>query len=334
MPVDGQYFSRTYDLGPLRLAPLTPLIGAEADGVDLRAPLPPEARAAIGEAMRRHKVLFFREQALARAELVAFARGCGTLLTYADGDRAHPELKVFDYGAAQRGREAFWHFDVLPSRQPARAAVLQARLVPDVGGDTLFCDLAAVHASLPEALRARLENAVGRYDVVLERRLARFRGRPEEEVMAIRPEVPLDAMPLVHAPNAAHGDARPILFVNPGLLVGIDGWSAAESRELLADLRERIARPDFQCRHRWRAGDVALWDNLTCLHYATNNYWPQRRTMERVTLLDLRGLHGLDAASAYDAPSVPETVPALGPATVPASGPAAARPPARSSASV
>lgn len=318
MPVEGLYLTARYALGALSVEPLTPLIGACVSGIELGAPLADADRAAIREALRRHKVLFFRGQTLPLAALVAFARRCGTLQIYTEGDAAasaHPEVKVFDYGPEQRGREAFWHFDVLPNRRPARAAVLRARAVPEVGGDTLFCDLTAVYDSLSPAVRARLEPAVGLYDLVFERQLARFRGRPESEVMAIRPDIPLEPLPLVITPHgdpagagiststsddggvdadggvnagagAAAGAARKALFVNPSFLVRIDGWSADESRAQLAELREKIARPDFQCRFRWQAGDIALWDNHACLHYATSNYWPRRRTMERLTLLD------------------------------------------------
>lgn len=314
MPVEGLYFTARYALGALSVEPLTPLIGACVSGIELGAPLADADRASIREALRRHKVLFFRGQTLPLAALVAFARRCGTLQIYTEGDAAasaHPEVKVFDYGPEQRGREAFWHFDVLPNRRPARAAILRARAVPEVGGDTLFCDLTAVYDSLSPAVRARLDPAVGLYDLVFERQLARFRGQPESEVMAIRPDIPLEPLPLVITPHGdlagagtgtgddagvgsgvsgsasgSAGAARKALFVNPSFLVRIDGWNADESRAQLAELREKIARPDFQCRFRWQAGDIALWDNHACLHYATSNYWPRRRTMERLTLLD------------------------------------------------
>lgn len=300
MPVEGLYLTGRYALGALIVEPLTPLIGACASGIDLGAPVADADHASIREALRRHKVLVFSGQAVSVEALVAFARRCGTLQIYTDGggdptpqpraaragSAAHPEVKVFDYGPERRGREAFWHFDVLPSRQPARAAILRARVVPEVGGDTLFCDLTAVYDALTPAVRARLETAIALYDLVFERQLARFRGQPEREVMAIRPEVPLEPLPLVIAP---YRDERKALFVNPSFLVRIEGWSAEESRALLAELREKIARPDVQCRVRWQAGDIAFWDNHACLHYATCNYWPRRRTMERLTLLDFAG---------------------------------------------
>src|SRR5262249_38068798 len=196
---------------------------------------------------------------------------------------AHPEVRVFHYDGSQKGRENFWHFDVMPDRQPAYGALLRARVVPAVGGDTLFCDLAALSLGLPAALRRRLEDAVGIYDLVFPRQLARFRGVPEAEVMALHPDVPLEEVPLVLTRAV---DDRRVLFVNPGFLVGIKDMPAYESRALLDDLRAREARPELQCRFRWQPGDIAFWDNRACLHYATNNYFPHRRTMERLTLTD------------------------------------------------
>lgn len=287
MRVEGIYLKRGYELGSLVFVPATPLIGAEVEGLDLRAELAPEARESLAEALRRHKVLFFRGQDLSSAELVAFGKRLGPLLSYGltggGVHPVHPELKVFEYDEGRRGREAFWHFDVLPDRRPARASVLLARLVPEVGGDTLFCDLEAVYRSLPEADKMRLGEAVGVYDFAFNRQLARFRGKSEAEVMAINPEIPLEEIPLVLTGPA---DGRKVLFVNPSFLIGIQGMSPEESRSILDDLRVRISQPEFQCRFRWQTGDVAYWDNRSCLHYATNNYWPERRIMERLTLVD------------------------------------------------
>jgi taurine dioxygenase len=292
VPARGRYLERESRIGGLRVSPLTPVIGASVEGLDLRVRPGAEERAWLAEAVRRHKVLFFRAPLLALDEFVAFGRALGTLQSYAPASllapdprpaayRGHPEVQVFEYDAAQRGREAFWHFDVLPSRRPARAALLRARVVPEVGGDTLFCDLAAVYASLPAALKDRLQHAVALYDLVFERRLARFRGASEADVMALAPE-PLQELPLV----VSSPGADTVLFLNPALIVGIQGMAAGEYRDTIADLRARIERPEFQCRHRWQPDDVALWDNRACLHYATADYWPRQRLMERVTVVD------------------------------------------------
>jgi taurine dioxygenase len=294
------YRNRHYTIGDLRLSPLTPVIGAMVEGIDLRSESTPEGTAALREAVRRHKVLFFRGQDLSLPELVAFGERFGPLdaqagaapplaAPAAEPHARHPALRVFDYGPSQRGREAFWHYDVLPNRRPARGAILRARVVPEVGGDTLFCDLGAVYDGLPADRKERLEDAIGVHDFAFPRQLARFRGRPEAEVMALLPEVPLDEIPLVRTRSA---DGTRMLFANPGFLVRIKGRREDESREIVDDLRTRVARPDVQCRFRWRPGDIAVWDNRACLHYATNNYWPERRTMERLTLIGDEDLAG------------------------------------------
>ena len=282
------------EMGPLSVFPLTPTIGAMVEGLDLCLPLSTDVVTGAREALQRHKVLFFRGQQPLLEDLVRFGRCFGPLQRYAAGpfaegpvgergDPRHPEVRVFEYGPSRRGREAFWHFDVLPSRRPAGAAILRAKVVPEVGGDTLFCDLAALYDGLPPGLRARLEGANAVYDLVFERQLARYRGRSEAEVMALRPEIPLETLPLVRT----RADGTKVLLINPAFVVAIEGMSAPESKEVLSELRERIARPEAQYRHRWQAGDVAFWDNQACLHYATNNYFPARRTMERVTVTEL-----------------------------------------------
>jgi taurine dioxygenase len=300
VPVEGRHLERQYGIGGLSVEPLTPVIGARVQGLDLSGPLGARQKGWLAEAVRRHKVLFFRAPGLTLDALVAWGRALGTLQSYAPASalledrrpaayRDHPEVQVFEYDETQRGREAFWHFDVLPSRRPARAALLRARVVPEVGGDTLFCDLEAVYASLPAALKSRLDGAVALYDLLFERRLARFRGLPEAEAMALAPD-PLLEMPLVTRPSRG----AKVLFLNPAFLVGIKGLPEDEWRSIAADLRARIDRPEFQCRHRWRTDDVALWDNHTCLHYATNDYWPRERLMERVSVVDEVGASFLE----------------------------------------
>lgn len=112
--------------------------------------------------------------------------------------------------------------------------------------------------------------------------------------MALAPD-PLEELPLVMSWPGGPGK---VLFVNPGFLVGLKGVEPQQTREILADLRARIDRPEFQCRFRWEPEDLALWDNRLCLHYATNNYWPERRIMERLTLTSV----GEDSSSSGHAP--------------------------------
>jgi taurine dioxygenase len=289
------YLDGHYAIGPLMAAPVTPTIGAMVAGLDPgRLPDSREV-AAIREALRRHKVIFFPEQRTPIADFVAFARALGPIQRYAPAMPAaagheatanvHPDVHVFDYGEAQRGRENFWHFDVLPNRTPARASMLRARIVPPVGGDTLFCDLCALYDSLPAGIKTRLDGATGVYDMVFQRRMARFRGVPESEVMAMSPE-PLAEAPLVGTDPAT---GRRSLMLNPAFLVAIKDMSAADTIAVVDDVRARINRPEFQCRFRWQPGQIALWDNHACLHYATNNYWPMRRVMERITLTAFHG---------------------------------------------
>jgi taurine dioxygenase len=291
VPLDGSHRRRRYVGGRdgVRVAPLTPAIGAVVEQLDLRTPLSRSQVASIGQALRDHKVLFFRGQSLSAPELVAFGRAFGALHCrqptalpgHGDGESpsAHPEIHTFDYGESRRGRENFWHFDVLPEG-PAPAAILSARIVPEVGGDTLFSDLASVYDSLSDRQKERLEHAVGVYDFVFERRLARFRGKDEAEVMAMSMQ-PLQELPLVaHRPPP---DGRTVLLLNPGFLVHIKDMTRKESRDLTDAVLTRINRPEFQCRFRWEAGDIAFWDNASCVHYATNNYFPERRVMDRLT---------------------------------------------------
>src|SRR6185503_14771878 len=124
MGVAALHLSRQYELGPLTVAPVTPVIGAVVAGCDLRVPPASPTAEAIAEALWRHKVLFFKGQPMTMSEFVAFGRVFGRLQRYAVASEERPsEVHTFEYGESRRGREAFWHFDVAPGRQPARASI-------------------------------------------------------------------------------------------------------------------------------------------------------------------------------------------------------------------
>ena len=77
---------------------------------------------------------------------------------------------------------------------------------------------------------------------------------------------------------------RKTLYVNSGFTTRIKGMRPAESRATLAFLFQHIQSPDFQCRFQWRANSIAFWDNRCVQHYATWDYFPQKRHGYRVTI--------------------------------------------------
>jgi taurine dioxygenase len=155
--------------------------------------------------------------------------------------------------------------------------MLQVHVLPDSGGDTLFADMEAAYATLPDDLRARLRqmSAVHASEHVYRGRYA-DRGAVDEGVT-----YPTAVHPVVRTHPET---ARRSLFVNPSFTVGIEGLDDDGSRQLLADLYAHCARPEFQIRHRWDRNDVALWDNRRVQHFAIWDYWPHERCGHRVTV--------------------------------------------------
>jgi taurine dioxygenase len=267
----------------MRIAPLTVNIGAEVLDVDLGA-LDAAGFDAIRAAFLQHKVLFFRDQGhLDRASHVALGRRFGELMTpnvMADKTE-HPEIYVLKSGAGSRPTTDCWHVDSTYMAEPAAMSILRAIEVPAVGGDTLWADMEAVYAALPETMKDRL---AGLRSVNSIAKLSQFPGY-DERVASVEAQWP----PVEHPVVRTHPDTgRRSVFVNQMTATGIAGLERAEGERLLSELYLLAAQPEVQCRWRWRAGDVAMWDNRCTQHYAVCDYLPASRLMERVTVKGTR----------------------------------------------
>lgn len=267
------------------VAPLTPVIGAEIVGVDLLR-VNDDLFAEIRRCLLEWKVIFFRDQSMERADQAAFARRFGELEVHPFftklRDRhvqpeAEPEVVRFAKGPQTAGYENVWHTDTSWREFPAFGAVLRAIEVPPVGGDTLWADMGAVYDGLSDELRCAIDGAEAEHDW-----MATFgAAMSSDDVARLRPDFP----PVVHPVVRTHPETgRRTLFVNRDFTTRIVGMEAAASDALLDELYRQTDFPEYQCRFRWTAGTVAVWDNRATQHYAANDYFPQRRVMERVAI--------------------------------------------------
>jgi taurine dioxygenase len=260
--------------------PMSPTVGAEIDGVSLSEGLDAETFDEIHRALLEYKVIFFRDQDITPEQHVAFARRFGALETHPfvphrDG---YPEVMVLEKSDKIGGYENVWHSDVTWRLEPSLGSVLLAREVPDVGGDTLFCDMYAAYEGLPEKVRTSLDGLHAVHD------FARTFGRmmSAEELAKKRLEFP----PAEHPVVRTHPETgRKGLYVNAAFTSHIAGMEPAESDRLLELLYRQATVPEYQCRFRWRLHSVAFWDNRAVQHYANSDYYPSRRVMERVTIV-------------------------------------------------
>src|SRR5579875_583717 len=183
----------------LEVLPLTPTIGAEIHGVDLRQPLPDETLAAVRRALLDWKVLFFRDQHITTEQHLYFARRFGPLEVhpFAPSKPGYPEVLAITHDRDSRGRENTWHSDVTWRAEPSLGSILRAVEVPPVGGDTLFADMAAAYAGLSDAIKAEIDGLVAVHDFAHFRRGLRKAGKSEEEIEAFNRRFPMVEHPVV-----------------------------------------------------------------------------------------------------------------------------------------
>lgn len=280
----------------MRVQPLSPSFGAEIEGVDLAAELDDTRFAEIERIFNERSVVLFRGQRLSDAQHVAFSRRFGELEIHVLREyvkTAHPEIYVLS-NIVENGRPVgikdagnYWHTDLSYTGAPSRGSIMYAIEVPHRDGrplgDTLFASTAAAYEALEAEMKEKLLrlNAVHRFwdRYIRERKAAGSDVAVSEERRAATPDV-------IHPVVRTHPyTGRKCLYVNEGFTVGIDGMPDSESGPLLQALYAQCTRPQFVYRHRWRAGDVVMWDNSATIHRATVDFaLPERRLMQRTTL--------------------------------------------------
>ncbi|MEM6484894.1 MAG: TauD/TfdA family dioxygenase [Pseudomonadota bacterium] len=268
----------------LELNHLTPGIGTEILGIDLREPHSQETIDYLAELLVERKVLFFRDQPLTRGEHVAFAARFGELEVhpFTPNDPEHPEVIHLVNDRDRPPSINVWHSDVTWRSEPSLGSILRARLLPSVGGDTLFANMEAAYDALDDGLKEQLEGLQAVHDNENFLRAMAKRGASDAEVAARRAQFP----PVTHPVVRTHPvSGRKSLYVNRAFTRAIVGMEPAESDALLQKLFLQAWIPDFQCRFRWEVDSLAFWDNRAAQHYAAADYYPERREMERVTII-------------------------------------------------
>ncbi|MEN2425252.1 taurine dioxygenase [Chromobacterium vaccinii] len=270
----------------LQLTRLSPALGAVVEGIDLARPLDDEQRRALNEALLRHQVLFFRGQDITPLQQRNFAVRFGDLHTHPIYPQ-HPdarEIVVLDTDVVDLQDNAIWHTDVTFIETPPLGAVLAARQLPELGGDTLWASGIAAYEALSASLKARLEGLSAVHDFAKSFPLTRY-GLTDDDRRRWD-ETRRKHPPISHPLVRIHPESgRRALFVSEGFTVAVNDLPEAEGQTLLQFLFAHQSRPEFSVRWRWQAGDVAFWDNRCTIHYAVDDYRPARRVMHRATIL-------------------------------------------------
>ena len=282
----------------LGLRPLHPLFAAEASGLDLRRPLAAGELSDIERALDTYAVLVWREQPFTAAEQVAFARQFGPLdaglhkarrgvahrLGYEElidisNVTAQGEVAARDHAKIVSNlANQLWHSDSSFQQPAAAYSMLSAVVLPPAGGDTEFCDLRAAYDALPEDLKQAIAPLESEHYAFHTRLWLGDTSYSEEQ----RRSLPPVRWPLVRVHPRS---GRKALWVGAHA-THIVGWTLAEGRMLLAELLEHATQREFVYRHRWRVGDLVMWDNRCTLHRGRRFDLSQRRELRRTTTED------------------------------------------------
>ncbi|MDA7601379.1 TauD/TfdA family dioxygenase [Gammaproteobacteria bacterium] len=269
---------------PFEVNRLSPSIGGELLGVDLREDLTSEIKELIYEALLVYKVIFFRDQDLTTDQHIHFSKNFGDLEVhpFAPFKEGYPEVLKITHNEKSPGRENLWHSDVTWRKEPSLGSVLRMLEKPENGGDTLFSDMYAAYDDLSDEVKQRLEGAVAVHDFVGFRKRLIKEGKSPKEIEAFNKKFPMPEHPVFRT----HPDTgKKVIYVNRAFTQYIKGWEENESKDMLDFLYSRASTPEYQCRFAWENNSIAFWDNRACQHYANSDYWPQIRRVERVTIV-------------------------------------------------
>ena len=268
----------------LTAVPLSPAIGAEIVGVDLRAPLEDVQFEAILEAWHRHCVLLFRKQHLETEDQLQFAGRFGELSKVINNhskNTGHPSVMLVSnirkdgqlIGGLPDG-EMYFHSDQCYVERPIKATTLYAIELPRQGGNTLFANMYSAYETLPSDVQRQISGlrAMNVYD---------YANNPTTRGATISAGVPHYAHPIVRT----HPDTgRKALFVNRLMTDHIVDMPRAESDRLLEILFDHQEQKRFVYEHVWKVGDLVLWDNRCSLHARTDFDPGERRLLRRVAI--------------------------------------------------
>jgi taurine dioxygenase len=266
----------------LQIERLSGALGAEIHGVDLAKDLNAEVVAGIRQAFLEHLVIFFRDQTLAPAQFMAFARAMGTPIEYpfVKGIPGFPE--VIEVKKLEHERVNFggvWHSDTTYLEVPPMGSMLIAREVPPYGGDTEFANQYLAYEALSDGMKGLLSGLTGisssaKANVTRTREdRIKEQGGTSKELVGKHPVV------------RTHPETgRKALYVNMAHTARFDGMTEEESAPLLDFLFRHQVKAEFTCRFRWRVGSLAFWDNRCAQHNPVNDYHGHRRVMHRITL--------------------------------------------------
>jgi taurine dioxygenase len=267
--------------------------GAAISGVDLTRPLDGDTIAAIRSAWLCHQVVYFPNQPMSHDDLERFTRYLGDwghdpYVAPIEGHRhileirREPDEAVAPFGGA-------WHSDWSFQETPPSATILHAKVIPPVGGDTLFADGYAAYEALSAADREMVDGLTALHSARRPYSHEGYRaGRGDLRSMTILPSDAAYAMQ-EHPVVRTHPETgRRALWINAVYTIGIKGLDDERAGPLIRRLCQHAVDERFVYRHRWAAGMLTMWDNRSVQHCAQGGYDGHRRVLHRTTVAGTR----------------------------------------------
>jgi taurine dioxygenase len=273
----------------LAIKPLSPALGAEIVGIDLREDLSAETVAEIIEAWHQNLVLLFRNQSLSEDDQIRFAQHFGVLQKRTRPPEAineanytkYPQLTMLVSNIRENGKligslpdgEMHFHSDQCYLEKPATGTFLYAIEVPSQGGDTLFLNMYKAYETLPTELKARIDGRKALNAYLYDSTTRAVNGSKVDFTAH-----PHFVQPIVRThPNTK----RKALYVNRLMTFMVEGMDEEEGSALLDQLFDHVEQDQFIYAHHWRVGDLVLWDNRCTLHARTDFSDKERRLLRR-----------------------------------------------------
>ena len=271
---------------PVTINAITPTVGLEIIGMTADQLVEPDTAAEAQCALDEHGVVVYREVNISDEQLLAFSRLLGKLVVQPTGEHHYPEIQTITLDPAKtnallasyRQGNFHWHIDGAIDEYPQKATLLTARAVDPAGGDTEFANTYAAYAALTDDERAQIADLQVVHSFAHAQALANQDATEDQRRSWDR--VPARVHPLVWTRR----NGRQSLLLGATAAEIVD-WPASKGRALLERLLNWSTQPQFTLRHKWRKGDLVMWDNTGMLHRALPFEPTSVRLLHRTTLV-------------------------------------------------
>ena len=257
------------------------ILGAFIEEIDLSQHLNKKQIEFLYETLAKYEVIFFRNQILSHKDHSRLASAFGEMQIHPAYPTVFnfPEITILENDKDNPSKIEEWHTDMTFKKNPPLGSILIGKIIPETGGDTMFSSLSKAYDDLSQEWKERLEemNAIHSFEFGFKESLEEEGGR-ERLADALKENPPVSHPVIKQHPVTG----RKVIYVNRLFTSHIEGDDADGS--ILNFLFDHIHQEKYQYRFSWENNSIAFWDNRSVLHKPVNDYWPQLRRMERITI--------------------------------------------------